>query len=290
MIQIAVDRQACNGCGACSFVCIAHVYKLSEENVAQATPNNCWKCGHCVAACPVGAINHSEYPLALCPPIDSDILPNYQGLVGLFQERRSIRAFREKPIPRETLGELLEVGRYAPTGSNSQNIDWLVVDDAQTIQALSKRTVQFLAKMARFLRNPLVQLFFRVSRGREYVVVVKGFAPKLTILKTREDAGEEPIFYRAPAVAIALAPKSDGSARDNAIHALYNVELAARRIGLATCQMGFMKFALDRDQSLRDSLGVPRGSSPQAVLAIGYPKVTYNRTLPRRRPQITWLN
>lgn len=290
MVQIAVDKEICNGCGACSRVCIAHVYKLSEENVAQAASNSCWKCGHCVAACPVGAINHSEYPLPLCPPIDFEVLPSYQSLVGLFQERRSARAFRDSAIPRETLQDLLEVGRYAPTGSNSQNVDWLVVDNPQTIQDLSKRTVLFLTKMSRFLRNPLLQLFFRASRGRKYVAAVKGFALKLATLKTREDAGDEPIFFRAPAVAIALTPKSDGSARDNAIHALYNVELAARRIGLATCQMGFMKFALDRNTSLRDSLGVPEGSAPQAVLAIGYPKVTYHRTLPRRKPQITWLN
>ena len=290
MVQITVDKQACNGCGACSLVCIARVYKLSEENVAQAKPSYCWKCGHCVAACPVGAINHSEYPLALCPPIDSDILPNFESLVELFQERRSTRAFRDKAIPRETLQELLEVGRHAPTGSNSQNIDWLVLDDAGKIQALSRRTVQFLTERARFLRNPLVQLFFRVSKGSKFAGTMNGFAKKLATLKTREDAGDDPIFFRAPAVAIALAPKSDDSARDNAIHALYNVELAARRIGLATCQMGFMKFALDSDQSLRDSLGVPKGSGPQAVLAIGFPKVTYHRALPRRRPRITWIN
>ena len=116
------------------------------------------------------------------------------------------------------------------------------------------------------------------------------FAQKLAMLKKREDAGDEPIFFRAPAVVVALAPKSDGSAADNAIHALYNIELAARRVGLATCQMGFARFALERSRSLRDFLCVPKDRRPQAVLAIGYPAVMYHRALPRRRPHVTWID
>jgi nitroreductase len=98
---------------------------------------------------------------------------------------------------------------------------------------------------------------------------------KLAVLKKWEDAGSDPIFFRAPAVLVALTLRNDGSAKDNAVHALYNVELAARRIGLATCQMGYMQFALGRSRILCDFFSLPKDKAAQAVLAIGYPNVVY---------------
>ena len=102
---------------------------MAESKKVEVTPDLCWKCGHCVAACPVEAIDHSEYPLSVCPPINGDSVVKYEDLIGTFRERRSTRVFKEKQIPRDILQELLEIGRYAPTGSNSQSIDWLVIDN-----------------------------------------------------------------------------------------------------------------------------------------------------------------
>lgn len=290
MVQISVDSHTCNGCGACTLVCTGHVYTMAESKKVEVTPDLCWKCGHCVAACPVEAIDHSEYPLSVCPSINGDSVVKYEDLISTFRERRSTRAFKEKQIPRDILQELLEIGRYAPTGSNSQSIDWLVIDNPGTIRELSIRTVRVLAKTGGLLRNPLLQLYFRISRGPEMVREMKLFGPKIDKLRRRSEGGEDPIFFRAPAVVVAHAPKSDGSARDNAIHALYNVELAARRIGLGTCQMGFVKFALDRSRPLRELLTLPSDRNPEAALAIGYPQVMYHRALPRRKPRISWMD
>lgn len=289
MSEITVDTGACNGCGACTLVCIAHVYNLVEKKAIAANTQFCWRCGHCVAACPVGAIAHADYPLTECPILEPDELPGYEDLVNTFRERRSTRSFREKSIPRSQLQELLEIGRFAPTGSNSQNVDWLALDNRAKIQELSRRTVECLAATSRTLRRPLIKAYFHLTKGRQYSTMLWQFAQKLATLKKRQEAGDDPIFFRAPAVVVALAPKADGSARDNAVHALYNVELAARRLGLATCQMGFMAFALERNRSLREFLGVPKDKSTQAVLAIGYPRVTYHRAIPRRKPRVTWV-
>ena len=290
MTQITVDKQTCNGCEACTQVCIAHVYGMAEKRAVAAHPEFCWKCGHCVAVCPVGAISHENYPLAECPILESDHLPSFEDLMTTFRERRSTRSFKETSIPRETVRELLELGRFAPTGSNSQNVDWLAIDSKLKIQELSMRTVQFLTATGRLQANPLVQICLRLSKGRQFAKMAALYARKVTTLMMREEMGDDPIFFRAPVVVFAITTKSDSSGRDNAVHALYNIELAARRMGLAACQMGFARYALERSRSLREFVGVPADKDPQAVLAIGAPKVTYHRVLPRRRPQVTWLN
>ena len=42
-----------------------------------------------------------------------------------------------RPVPRETISECLQLAVQAPTGSNSQNWRWVVVDDADKRQALA---------------------------------------------------------------------------------------------------------------------------------------------------------
>ena len=52
--------------------------------------------------------------------------------------RRSIRAFQTKAIPREDLEAIVDAGRMAPTGSNRQPWDFLVVTEQEKIAEISK--------------------------------------------------------------------------------------------------------------------------------------------------------
>lgn len=40
--------------------------------------------------------------------------------------RRSIRQFTDERIPRETLEQILEAGRFSPTASNAQSVSYIV--------------------------------------------------------------------------------------------------------------------------------------------------------------------
>ena len=54
------------------------------------------------------------------------------------QQRRSIRAYQDKPVPRETIEKILEAGRLAPSARNSEPWHFIVVTDAEKRKALSK--------------------------------------------------------------------------------------------------------------------------------------------------------
>lgn len=49
-------------------------------------------------------------------------------------KRRSIRSFKEKPVPSECLLKLLESGRWAPSGGNRQPWRFVVIKDPYTIK------------------------------------------------------------------------------------------------------------------------------------------------------------
>lgn len=132
--------------------------------------------------------------------------------------------------------------------------------------------------------------YLGTTKGFEIVSTGRAFAKTLDSHYSRHRAGEDPVFYHAPAVLIAHAPSGSYFGRDDAIHALYNVELAAERMGLGSCQMGHFKIALDRDRSFQKAIELPVGLSPEAALAIGYPKVSYNRSLNRRKSSVQWIS
>jgi nitroreductase len=54
------------------------------------------------------------------------------------QSRRSIRAYTDKPVPREAIEKILEAGRLAPSARNVEPWHFIVVTDEKKRKALSK--------------------------------------------------------------------------------------------------------------------------------------------------------
>jgi nitroreductase/NAD-dependent dihydropyrimidine dehydrogenase PreA subunit len=288
MPDIRVDPEQCIACGACVALCTARVYKEADGGSAAVAPEECWGCGHCVAVCPADAIQHSGYPMTACPSLDQSAVPTLDKLVTSFRARRSSRVFREEPVPRQVVRELVDIARWVPSGSNAQPVDWLALDNPERIAELGAQAVEVLAHTARLLRNPLLRPILGVVVGRDQVKAGLESAEKFARLEVRHAQGRDPIFHRAPVVLIAHIPRLDYFGRDHAIYAAYNLMLAAQRLGLGTCQIGYFQVALDRSRSLRCALGLPEDRRAEVTLVLGYPAHDFQRLLPRRQPELTW--
>jgi len=59
-------------------------------------------------------------------------------LLELIKTRRSIRKFAERPIPEDLMRDLLEAGRWAPSGANAQPWRFIVVKHSETLQAIGE--------------------------------------------------------------------------------------------------------------------------------------------------------
>jgi nitroreductase/NAD-dependent dihydropyrimidine dehydrogenase PreA subunit len=287
-MEIAVNQETCTRCGACVALCISRVFELADEQVTVVAPEECSLCGHCIAACPTDAINHSEYQLEQFPLLDPTALPSLDVLADVLRERRSSRVFRGQPVPRQVVRKLVDAARWTPSANNEQPVDWLVFDDPDRIVALSAQVVGVLAHTARLLRNPLLRPFLRLALGAEKVKKGLESADSFERLAQRHAQGEDPIFRHAPVVLVAHVPNDDYFGRDDAIYATYNLMLAAQRIGLGTCQIGYFLVALDRSRELRSALGLPDGRRVEVALTLGYPKYRFRRVPPRRQPDLLW--
>lgn len=60
------------------------------------------------------------------------------NVLEAIKKRRSVRGYRPDPVPEDTLKEILEAARLAPSASNRQPWHFVVVTDAQRRQDLAR--------------------------------------------------------------------------------------------------------------------------------------------------------
>ena len=74
-------------------------------------------------------------PFARRDGVVSDVA--YDDLLALAQQRRSVRWFQDRPVPRELIDQALMVGRQSPSACNRQPYEFLVFDDPDLVAAVA---------------------------------------------------------------------------------------------------------------------------------------------------------
>ena len=70
-------------------------------------------------------------------------------LIDVMLKRRSVRNYTDDEIPNEKLNKILQAGLLAPTSRNRKPCSFLVVDDKETLEKLSKSK----QSSSKFLKN-----------------------------------------------------------------------------------------------------------------------------------------
>jgi len=60
--------------------------------------------------------------------------------LAFIKERRSIRAFQDKPVPENEIKMILEAGQWAPSASNRQPWEFIVIKNNDTLKKLARVT------------------------------------------------------------------------------------------------------------------------------------------------------
>ena len=63
----------------------------------------------------------------------------------------------------------------------------------------------------------------------------------------------------------------------------------AETLGLGTCFIGFLIFALAVSKPLRETLQIPDGHRTPLSFVTGYPDVDYLKVVSRNPGRVTWL-
>ena len=267
-----VNLDTCNQDGICAAVCPAGLINL-RENAYPAPVDGaeeiCIRCGHCVAVCPTGSLTHRNITVDQCAPVRKDYKLTAEQCEHFLRSRRSIRVYKDKPVSQDELAQLIEIARYAPSGHNSQCVQWSVLGNRDELNGLGGIVIDWM---------------------RHLIVNMPELAAAMHIEKTvkRWETGADVILRNAPALIVAHAEKDNRTAPAACTIALTYLELAATSMGLGCCWAGYFNAAATTFPPMMKALALPDGHLSFGAMMVGYPKFKYQRLPTRNTPEITW--
>jgi len=278
MAKIHVDPEKCISCGDCATACPA-IFHLADEKVQVVDEEHCTLCGHCLALCPVEAISIQELEPKEFPALPADLKINPETLGTFLRSRRSCRVFADKEIPRQVLENLIDMARYAPSGHNSQNFEFVVVQNRELVRTLAQRTATFFGNLYKMLSAPGVTLPPWLQTH------MRGF--RLNWEYYQE--GKDRIFRNAPALIVVHALSENTSAAQNCHLAMAHIMFQAHAMGLGTCIIGYFITAAERDPSIVKELDIPKENKIFTCCTVGYPVLKFRKLVQRKPPAVRWL-
>lgn len=177
--------------------------------------------------------------------------------------RRSTRRYDGRMPERQLIEKVIEAGRYAPSGSNSQQTHFFVFTDKVHLDELAEIVQAEFAKMEYSedmyisMRNSIA-----VSQKGGYV-----------------------FHYGAPVLIVAANRKNYGNAMADSACALENMMIAANALDLGSCWINQLHW-LDENEAVRAYMacfGLTDEETITGGLILGYPEGELNRTMIERR-------
>jgi nitroreductase/NAD-dependent dihydropyrimidine dehydrogenase PreA subunit len=264
MTLFTIADELCLRDGICVAECPGYYIVMKNDGScptpATGAETGCIHCGHCVAVCPTGALSQANLSAAQCQAVEPGRLPDAAQVEHMLRSRRSIRAFTDQPVSQDTLIRLLNTAACAPSASNSQPVEWLVIHDTAVVRRLGLMILDWLRRQP---ASPRYARLFEHAHAHGLDLVCRG----------------------APHMVIALTPA--GGQTDGVI-ALTYLELAAYGQGLGACWCGFANLAINGSSEIGEIVALPSGWESSGVMLLGYPRYIYARVPPRNPARIQW--
>lgn len=287
-MNIVRIEDKCDECMKCVQDCAASVWREVHGRPEPARPDLCNLCGHCMAVCPKDAVAHDRLDPAQVVAVKKKSIDakSYREIVV---SRRSIRHYKKKEVPREVIEELIDLARYSPTASNSQNVGYIVATDPALLRKVSKRIFGAGARFKKFFETSSGKTVMKAAGKIEFAKNLLKYIETFDYYKDQTAKGRDYILHNAPALIIIHAPSHASFACDNCNIAATNITNYAHAMGLGTCYIGFLTMSMRFDKALRNMLGIPSGRKVFASLVLGYPAISHPRTASRKPPEIAWI-
>lgn len=263
MLDFNVNDSLCTRCGECIDDCPARIISMQDgaPTIVPDKESACYRCQHCLAVCPTGALSILGIGPADCSPL-IDAFPEPDRLEALIRGRRSVRRYKQENLEPELMQHLLDVAWQAPTGVNSRDVLFTVIDDRLKLVRLREVVMEGLGRLVREMRLPAEMAFFT------------------NFVRLWEEKKVDILFRDAPHLLIASAPRDAASPLPDCLIALSYFELYAQSQGVGTLWNGLAKWGLfDLLQDMRGLLNIPKEHVIGYAMTFGKPAVQYARTV-----------
>lgn len=289
--QIIIDAAACTGCELCVAVCPDRTLSI-HGGVATVTGASCIACDHCGAICPTGAISvqavdPATLELTTIAPAADMVgcgTRDAASLVQLMRSRRSARQFRDTPVSRKVLEDLVKIGMTAPSGTNCQLWTFTILPSRQAVVALAEAVGRFFRRLEKRAANPLLRLAVP-PLGRYWRDYHDSVRQALT---EWDEHGIDRLFHGAPAAILVGMRPGASTGKEDALLASQNILLAAHAMGLGSCLIGFVVEAMAHDSTIAALVDIPADERIYAAVALGATRERWQRAAGRHAAPIRW--
>lgn len=270
-----VDPSKCIGCGKCVNVCSGMVLEL-KDGAPVMKPferfgwRGCWRCQHCLAVCPQGAISiFGKKPEDSLPPPPPEMGEYMERLVV---NRRSCRRFLDKNVEPKIITDILNAMAAAPTGGNAQGVEYTVIDDKDRVHEIWKAAYAKMdADAERHIYTHSFSDFYYGKMKESEKTVRKG----------------DLLFCGAPHLFIAHERCAGKWAEDSKVNcniATAYFELLCNAHGLGTTIMSYSAEVLNElAPEARAMLNIPKDHYTGLIVGFGYPEIVYARGVQKDR-------
>ncbi len=278
----------CIGCNSCVEVCPRYLFSLKDNKAVIINFDPCHDCGHCVAVCPVDAINHKRLITTSLevdfPTVEKGL--NYQNTLTIIRQRRSIRYFTEKKVSDEQIRQLINLGRFAPTGHNARKVAYTIVKEREQIEDILNEMILFFKELQKKVSNPLWTILAVLAGKRKSFNQAKKNMYRINSHVNHCDKGIDKVFHNASTLILIHVTKKTAAPVEDCNIAAQNILLGAPSLGLGGTFIGYLVHSWKRSKKIKDMLNLPNTHGLYACLAIGYPKNKFKRYVPRPEPKV----
>lgn len=185
--------------------------------------------------------------------------------------RRSTRRFDNKIPDKELIQKVVNAGRYAPSGANSQTSHFIVITNKEVLKDIAELVQEEFAKM-------------KISE--DMYVSLKG-----SINASKK--GDYIFHYNAPVLIVIANKKGYGNALADSSCALENMMIAANAFDLGSCWINQLHW-LDDNERIRaflEGYGLKKDETITGGLALGFSEngLPNRKPLDRKGNVVTWV-
>ena len=183
--------------------------------------------------------------------------------------RRSNRKYLAQSVEEKSLEAIVEAGRQAPCGGNSQSCHFIVITNEKILNDLAL----------------LVEKEF--ATWELYEGMYKSMANSVRASKN----GGYFFHYHAPALIVVANKKDYGNAMADSACAVENMLLSANALGLGGCYINQLNW-LDKDELVREfmyKLGLLEDETMCAAISVGHVEAINQKVADRKGNPVTWV-
>jgi nitroreductase len=187
--------------------------------------------------------------------------------------RRSTRLYKDTPLDEKLLDEIIEAGRMAPSGGNSQTSHFIVITNRNLLERIAGIAKDAFAGMD----------------------VTPGMYRSMASAITRAKSGNYVFHYNAPCLIVMANDKDYGNNMADCACAMENMMIMANELDLGTCWINQVRW-LNEDEKIIElfrELGMKENERIYGSLAVGYPAtedgLLNRKPLPRTGNEVTWI-